>query len=817
MTVRDYPWREAEPADLVELRVHGVGGTPPETLLETHDVVQVRGDDVAGFYRRRDQGLTLNGRTLEAYSWGGLTSKSWTRALWVLLAPFALVNMAGWMLPAKPGAKEKRRWAHRAAIVSIRLICLHMTLMVTLWIGQITVDYVAYQCGALKDCTGPGGYLSFFDWPSFADPGRRIAVGVLVPAAFLLVGWLLSRMARGRYEADYPFSDPVDEGSSAPAGATDTFADPTLWKRAWSVKSFAELHLAAGLAYLGWFTAGAMASLDEDSELAQLAFDGGRFGSIVVLLAVVVAIAMRGMTPVESERTWLRLNLRRWVRTLLVLSVGLFIGSIVAASVWPAVNPASFGEVPPALRPIPRIDLVANYVVWGFALVLIVALIAHPERRTEIANPLPGAFHDATVRVGLRGWGAIWAVALGYIAALVFLSGVGSGTARLLGGHSLILYPYAYDAYAVGTVVFFVLGLMAISIAWWWRVRRYGLRALHEAHPNESVDQARPELRDTIAARRSWLYALRRRRVARIFVQDLERLAAPGLALALIYMAADFGFRFADIVGWADYDISDGLLGLTPAWLETVSSWLVAVGIPALMIYLVRRSFSSRTARKTVGILWDVTTFWPRWYHPLAPPSYAGRAVPEMRTRLDILTRDAAADRGMVVVSAHSQGSVLALAALDGLRRDQLFERISLVTHGSPIGPLYLRFFPAYLAGPIGNVATALSDDDAGRWVNLYRLTDPIGGAIGGECDPMTGEPLVGVPPDLTSIEAMRNPIPDPCLAGRVQCKHFPPPGDPYPVPRGHSDYYLSPEYELAVEFVTDSTRDRLLERMTAV
>ncbi|HEY0485997.1 MAG TPA: hypothetical protein VGD72_07090, partial [Mycobacteriales bacterium] len=36
---------------VVELRVHGVSGTPPEELLERTPLVRVAGDRTAGFYR----------------------------------------------------------------------------------------------------------------------------------------------------------------------------------------------------------------------------------------------------------------------------------------------------------------------------------------------------------------------------------------------------------------------------------------------------------------------------------------------------------------------------------------------------------------------------------------------------------------------------------------------------------------------------------------------------------------------------------------------------------------------------------------------
>lgn len=65
---------------VVELRVHGVSGTPAEELLDAPHVRQVAGDDKAGFYRPRlgdepedlsvDGPAPASGPQLEGYAWG---------------------------------------------------------------------------------------------------------------------------------------------------------------------------------------------------------------------------------------------------------------------------------------------------------------------------------------------------------------------------------------------------------------------------------------------------------------------------------------------------------------------------------------------------------------------------------------------------------------------------------------------------------------------------------------------------------------------------------------------------------------------------
>src|SRR5579859_2749322 len=80
---------------ITELRVHGVGGTPPDAVLGDLAPEQAAGDAIAGFYRTDDHQATAGttpgadaDRHVEVYSWGGLTSRSSSRVLWLVLLPF---------------------------------------------------------------------------------------------------------------------------------------------------------------------------------------------------------------------------------------------------------------------------------------------------------------------------------------------------------------------------------------------------------------------------------------------------------------------------------------------------------------------------------------------------------------------------------------------------------------------------------------------------------------------------------------------------------------------------------------------------------
>jgi hypothetical protein len=186
---------------VTELRVHGVGGTTPGALLGDLAPQQVAGDGVAGFYRTAD----VRGRHVEAYSWGGLTSRGGTRVLWLLLLPFMLANLAGWMGSERAARSRMHRWLVRCAALALTLNLLLVTAMVS-------VDVLAYQCGTRSGCTDRW-WLAPLRWgPVAGQPARQVLLGALVPAALLVLLAVLSYRSRERYEAVRPpgYGDPGD-------------------------------------------------------------------------------------------------------------------------------------------------------------------------------------------------------------------------------------------------------------------------------------------------------------------------------------------------------------------------------------------------------------------------------------------------------------------------------------------------------------------------------------------------------------------------------------------------------------------------------
>lgn len=183
--------------------------------------------------------------------------------------------------------------------------------------------------------------------------------------------------------------------------------------------------------------------------------------------------------------------------------------------------------------------------------------------------------------------------------------------------------------------------------------------------------------------------------------------------------------------------------------------------LPALALLLVQLVRKGRKGARTfASTLWDVFTFWPRRFSPLAVRPYTERAVPELQGRILHHTQNKK-EPCPLVLSVHSQGSVLAFAALSPLDETQL-QRLALVTYGCPISSIYSMFFPAYF-GPaevaaLRNKLPTLRGGLAG-WRNFYRRTDPIGGPVFGatdECDTEVLDPFRGPVADISDATPPR-------------------------------------------------------------
>jgi hypothetical protein len=130
--------------EVVELRVHGVGGESADNLMGeagTSSLTRVAGRGPDAFFAR------LKAPHAEGYAWGPLTSGKAVLLLWVFLLPLVLVNVAGWMVPDVEEARGKNRRAW--GLARLLVAALGFTLTVTYVLGSfaIIVKRVFYQSG----------------------------------------------------------------------------------------------------------------------------------------------------------------------------------------------------------------------------------------------------------------------------------------------------------------------------------------------------------------------------------------------------------------------------------------------------------------------------------------------------------------------------------------------------------------------------------------------------------------------------------------------------------------------------------------------
>lgn len=752
---------------VTELRLHGVGGTTPQDLLGDDAPLQVSGDRIAGFYRTADVG----GRHVEAYSWGGLTSRAGSRVLWLLLFPFALANVAGWMCTPRTLSCGWRFRVHRTAV---RWAALCLTLNLLLISAITALELLAYQCGGRSGCAEESWLLRPLRDPLLAEhPARRLLIGTLAPLTLLALLAVLSRRSISRYEAvDPPLRVSAPDPARSAAQPTVGLTDPSFWAGRRSTLDLSCLHLGAGLGFIALtlsHTAHATASL------AGAPVTAGWLCLAVLLIGAGLMLAVLVLTALDACPSGI-------AKSLLVMG-GL---ALVGAGWFAAVQPGyaqPFGYLP-------GIPLVASLTLGGVFVSVLLVLVA----------ALGGGWRRGMFVI----FGPFVVLVLGVFALNVVLLGAMSRFADLVAEVSarttlpeapvvesdkVYLYPIiarlVHHLTLVPLALIVLFALYELVMYWragadratvtqicaWYRgnvakptdERRWQCNAAGE-------DPSTPDQRRPATAGRAWgARVARARRVARIS-HDLDKLLTTVAAVgAAMLIAIQVRYLFFDKLPWGT------------EWAFTLGSYLAA-GIPLAVIVLLRRGWHNLDSRRRIGVVWDVMTFWPRAYHPLAPPSYAERAVPEVQRRLWRIH-----DRGgRVVLAAHSQGSVIAAAALLQPHSRPDDDVVALVTFGSPLRSLHGWAFPAYfsdevlrqLAPPGGTAGVAVHE-----WRNFYYLTDYIGGAV---LAPDAGA-------EAEAGERVDIELPDPSTSWHIY-------GQPEPAAGRHSGYWTDPAVWLTVD-----------------
>lgn len=628
-----------------ELRVHGVSGTPPSNLLYTEPVTYDQGWDLAKVFEPSRDNWEVKG-----FHWGSLTSKSSLTAFWILLAPFAMANVAGWM------SESPNVWSR----IWIRVAGLSLTGIFFAQIANMGFD-IPFSTGM-----SPIAVRSIF----------TVVCVVLVFG----IGWLSTQSSfkpltpterlRHLFMPTVRAMNPLmkDPEWDDPAGFDDGVVGPRLW----SVHSIAHrlrrLHLTFGMAVLAIVVARAT--------------DNAALGVTAIGLAGLTMILLGLTTDVSAANTFV----------LGGTAVAPLAGLVVLG--WALLTLAP-GEI--ALTSLN----ISDDLTYEIALVLGLAA----------GFGLLGELLSGGLR---RGW-----VPLGLLAVATLVGATLGLTGSMLVETYLTEATTTSETFDAGAafVTVSMLGL-ALVMAVTFVVATF--------IPTDGAEGSR---------------------IRRAVLRTRVLLSVAGVYGAVVGVVAVIWSCGGEVGGGcsqANIRMPSGviedpnnltvLLGL-PFDPTSVLGWakLLMVAAPAILITrsIIGGLLNGQDSRRKVGILWDVGSFWPRWFHPLAPPAYGPYAVTRLQTAISEVKPD--------VLAAHSQGSLISAVALC-LADEDAAPRL-FITYGSQLGGLYPSLFPAV---GLDNLVASTISQVGGRWLNLWRRSDFIGGQIVSELGTRNWEVVTG-------------------------------------------------------------------------
>lgn len=402
----------AEPSvpGVLELRVHGVSGTPPHQMLgvDASDAGQVAGDHLTGFYRCRKgspYGLKVPTFTaVEAYSWGALTSGAagflgWVRrAAWLTLLPFALGNLSYWARPELDVDAGTRK----ATAIVVRVASLLLTLLLIAGLCLVGIDLVAWQCfrGGSMVCPSLPSVLQFLDRPPWDTTTRRVLVGSLLPLLALAGLWFLSRQSMSRYEDVLP--QPV-----ARSQKFRVLSRRRMWNGSDRTRRLQRLHLAGGVAVVVGSGAFPVAEFGGTSHQLGLAVTG--ISAVLIGLLGIVAVGMSYEDGIDFPG---RVEQAGWARRT-ACRISQFVGWVVLALL------AAYGYLLFTSGPLESAAQAGplrghNLVVGGllFLLVACVAWLVFASDRPWLALLLPSALLGIALGAFLEWWPLVTVLAL---------------------------------------------------------------------------------------------------------------------------------------------------------------------------------------------------------------------------------------------------------------------------------------------------------------------------------------------------------------------------------------------------------------------
>ncbi|MFD7664302.1 hypothetical protein [Streptomyces sp. NPDC059788] len=752
----------------LELLVHGVGGTTPERMLGDPRTVLVTGDDTAAVYRRAvdadaeqrpDDYRTEPVR--EAYCWCNLTSGNGARALWLVLLPFMVANLAHWMRPAAPS----RHRGHHVYDILVRLLALSLTVLLAAAACEVALDLTAWQCAGSAACAAGKSWMGFLSpeqGGAWSGPGRRIVIAALFP--LLIVGflWWLSRRTWSAYESASPPPRRPGTSRDVPPAQRPALTRRGFWYGRRVVARLRAAHTAAGLLTIAAALLVAAVDFDRRTGGGPLPAFGRVLLALVLLLAaltvwVVCRTARSEAEPDEHRDRFLVRALPFAALTALVLCA--------VHTAWARPGWVS-GDRLPGSGAFGGLVVFQGLLVLG--LVVTAGLLQNAARRHGHGDgraALKGLHGAAVALLGCALGGVLTGGAAQRLGDWLDGGATPGGPGAPIAGPPVLLSWQASVLPVLLVVVAAFAVLAGVQMALVRRKVEPDIPGLYDKQERPDEQRAR-RIAGTIA---------------RAGLTDSAPVLVGAVCLVTLVLGAGAvaGAWLTDRAPGRATEHAPVLVHTAAATAESLGSWLMGAGV-LLLAVMGWRAYRDRSTRRTVGILWDVGTFWPRAAHPFAPPCYAERAVPDLTWRMATWTES---NDGHLVISGHSQGSVLAAAAvwqLDLVTRS----RVALLTYGSPLERLYGRWFPACF-GPEALTGLHREMDD---WRNLWRLTDPIGGPVRLTCA------------DGPAIDL--GPLRDPLAFGRTL--HHPLPAQIL----GHGDYQSDPVFE--------ETRAELIARLGA-
>ena len=400
----------------------------------------------------------------------------------------------------------------------------------------------------------------------------------------------------------------------------------------------------------------------------------------------------------------------------------------------------------------PTLGLGEVFLMVGLLQIVVIVLLAVLTWRgggQPVGTPAPRALPAAAVTLAV-------ALTNGVFSGVTLLAARASGLGQERWGQELALV----ESFVI-TVALWV--ILVIGWLLFWRAR---------GRADELPEHVEDQLRRRTAAWRGMALGAHRAPVLLVWLAGTFLLSA-GIA-AVLRFEPDGGVRW--LTPPEDGFLADVAMVLLPG--------LALAGVGVVWL-----SMRRRVLRRTVAIIWDVLTFWPRRFHPLAVRPYSSRAVLEFQANI----RHGIQEDGAVVVSAYSQGSAIAYAALAPLPQEEI-SRVCLLSIGAPTTTLYAQVFPAHF----GELSLQRTHDrlasGTGDWRNLYRRTDPIGGPVLG-----TAEGHADVDQEVPDPAEEAGSVPEGELTVPLET-----PREPWSDLAGHVDYHREQAYRDAVaEFRT--------------